>query len=209
MPVDGLVDSHQPEGSGRSGLYVRADQVKLWRLWATGRCPCPEVRVSGAQRFSPSGSRNSADIARATHSMADLALPGVEHLVMLSDHGGFISLHVAIRDEHGIPQPGGRVPFLWSDNRRTPQGCRRTCGFAGSPLDVPGGAAPALPVEFGPLRPAVLAEQVGMDMSPWFWGVGIMGHGAGPAPLQAGRAHPLAAVDAQAGSRVSGRRRGH
>ena len=94
-------------------LYVRADQVELWRLWAAGRYPGLEVGVSGTQRFSQSASKNSADIAMATHAMADLALRRVDHVVMFSDDSDFISLYVAIRDEPGIPLTGGRVPFLW------------------------------------------------------------------------------------------------
>ena len=147
MWVNDLVDRYEPQGAGRSGLYVdlenlhaggqamvqdlveswpaqapppsrlmlyvRADQVELWRLWATGRYPELEVGVSGTQHFSQSASKNSADIAMATHAMADLALRRVDHVVVFSDDSDFISLYVAIRDEPGIPRPGGRAPFLW------------------------------------------------------------------------------------------------
>ena len=89
------MDSPDPEADGWSGPYVAwrtrtpAAQVELWRLWAKGRYPALEVGGSGAQRFSPSGSRNSADIARA-----DLALRRVDHVVVFSDDSDFISLHI-------------------------------------------------------------------------------------------------------------------
>ena len=61
--------------------------------------PCADLEnlhASGAQRFSPSGSRNSADIA-----MAALVLRRVDHVVVFSDDGVFISLHVHILEMNG------------------------------------------------------------------------------------------------------------
>ncbi len=97
----------------RLSLYVRADHVELWKLWATSRFPEVEVMVYGTQHFSMSASKNSADIAMATHAMADLVLGRVTHVVMFSDDSDFISLYVAIRYDPGIPLPDGKVPFLW------------------------------------------------------------------------------------------------
>ena len=113
--VDNLIENwpdNVPPVS-RLMLYVRADQVELWRLWATSRFAGLEVVVNGTQHFSLSPTKNSADIAIATNAMADLVLQRVTHIVVFSDDSDFISLYVAIRDELGIPSSGGKVPFLW------------------------------------------------------------------------------------------------
>ena len=72
--VQGLIENwpdKAPRPSRRS-LYVRADQVDLWRLWAASRFTDLEVKVNGTQHFSLSSSKNSADIAIATNAIADL-----------------------------------------------------------------------------------------------------------------------------------------
>ena len=97
----------------RLGLYVRADQMELWRLWATSRFTGLEVRVNGTQNFNRSPSKNSADISISVHAMADLTLQRITHVVVFSEDSDFISLYAAIRDEPAIPQPEGRVPFTW------------------------------------------------------------------------------------------------
>ena len=97
----------------RLRLYVRADQVELWRLWADSRFPNLEVVVHGTQHFSLSPTKNSADIAIATNSMADLVLGRVTHVVVFSDDSDFISLYAAIRDEPAIPLLEEQVPFFW------------------------------------------------------------------------------------------------
>ena len=129
----------------RLALYVRADQVELWRLWATSRFPCLEVVVSGTQHFSMSATKNSADIAVATHAMADLALRRVSHVVVFSDDSDFISLYAAIRDEPEIPLPEGKVPFLWVITDREGSGIRY-----GQAVLPPGAAAPGRSRRAGP-----------------------------------------------------------
>ena len=95
-------------------LYVRADLVELWRLWATSEFRGLTVDVRGIQHFSTYSSKNSADIAIATNAMADLLLGRIGHVVVLSDDSDFISLYVAIRDEMNRSQSEtGKVPFLW------------------------------------------------------------------------------------------------
>lgn len=95
-------------------IYVRADLVELWRLWATSRFPQLTVLVKGIQHFSTYSSKNSADIAIATNAISDLLLGRVTHVVVLSDDSDFISLYAAIRDEMTLLQPQRRsVPFLW------------------------------------------------------------------------------------------------
>ena len=113
--IQSLIDSW-PGGvpaPSRLTLYVRADQVELWRLWATSRFTNLDVVVHGTQHFSMSSSKNSADIAIATNAMADLVLHRVTNVVVFSDDSDFISLYVSIRDEPGIPLTDGEVPFLW------------------------------------------------------------------------------------------------
>ena len=97
----------------RLTLYVRADQVELWRLWASSRFCDLDVAVHGTQHFSMSSSKNSADIAIATNAMADLILKRITHVTVFSDDSDFISLYAAIRDEPDIQLADGRVPFLW------------------------------------------------------------------------------------------------
>ena len=97
----------------RLSLYVRADQVELWRLWAMSRFENMEVVVKGTQHFSMSPTKNSADISIAINAMADLLLKRVSHIAVLSDDSDFISLYAAIRDEPHIVSSNGDAPFLW------------------------------------------------------------------------------------------------
>ena len=98
----------------RLTLYVRADWVEMWKLWATSRFPDLHVTVRGVQHFSFSSSKNSADIAIATAAVADLLLGRISHVVVMSDDRDFISLYLAIRDELGASEDSaGKVPFLW------------------------------------------------------------------------------------------------
>ncbi len=99
-------------------LYVRADQVELWRLWATNHFRDLELSVKGTQHFSLSASKNSADIAIATNAMTDLILGRITYVVVFSDDSDFISLYVAIRDEPDVPLVDGGTPFLWIVNDR-------------------------------------------------------------------------------------------
>ena len=113
--VQGLLENWPASAPSpsRLTLYVRADQVELWRLWATSRFTELDVVVYGTQHFSLSSSKNSADIAIATNAMADLTLKRVNYVVVFSDDSDFISLYIAIRDDPDIPRVDGRAPFLW------------------------------------------------------------------------------------------------
>ena len=114
--VEALV-ANWPKGipaPSRLTLYVRADWVEMWRLWATSRFPDLHVAISGIQHFSFSSSKNSADIAIATAAVADLLLGRISHVVVMSDDRDFISLYLAIREEMGTsPDSAVKVPFLW------------------------------------------------------------------------------------------------
>ncbi len=103
----------------RMTLYVRADQVELWRLWSTSRFPTIDVVVNGTQHFSMSSTKNSADISMAINAMTDLILKRVSHVVVLSDDSDFISLYCAIRDEPDIPLLDCKPPFTWAVTGRT------------------------------------------------------------------------------------------
>lgn len=94
-------------------LYLPADEVELWRIWATSRFADLEVVVQGTQHFSRSSSKNSADVAIATNAIADLVLGQVTHVAIFSDDSDFMSVFVAIRDEPAVSSEDGRVPFLW------------------------------------------------------------------------------------------------
>ena len=95
-------------------VYVRADLVDLWQLWARSQFGIVEVVVKGVQHFSASLSKNSADIAIATTAMADFVLRRVSHVGVFSDDSDFISLFGAIREELNQPQYNKiKVPFLW------------------------------------------------------------------------------------------------
>ena len=113
--VQGLIENWPDKAPRptRLSLYVRADQVDLWRLWSASLFTDLEVKVNGTQHFSLSSSKNSADIAIATNAMADLVLQRVTHVVVFSDDSDFISLYAAIRDDPGVPFSDDKVPFLW------------------------------------------------------------------------------------------------
>ena len=94
-------------------LYVRADNVELWRLWATSRFKDLDVKVNGTQHFSKSATKNSADIAMAVNAMADMLTKRVSHVVVFSDDSDFISLYCAILDEPDIQILDDKTPFSW------------------------------------------------------------------------------------------------
>ncbi len=96
----------------RMTLYVRADQVELWRLWTVDQFGSVQVLVKGIQHFSRDSSKNSADIAMATNAIADFVRGRIGHIVVFSDDSDFISLYAAIRDE--VDGTRGPTPFLWA-----------------------------------------------------------------------------------------------
>ena len=98
----------------RISLYVRADQVELWRLWTTSHFPALVVEVKGVQHFTATLSKNSADIALAADAISDLLMDRVKHVTVVSDDSDFIALYAKVREETTRSQPGSaKVPFLW------------------------------------------------------------------------------------------------
>ena len=94
-------------------LYTRANQVEMWRLWASHEFPSLQVYASGTQNFSQNSTKNSADIAMSVQAMADLLQKRVTHIAVFSDDSDFISLYHTIVQEPEIDTPKGIAPFLW------------------------------------------------------------------------------------------------
>jgi hypothetical protein len=109
-----------PEELPRPGLlhlYVKADNVGAWQLWATDAYPSLEIKVTGVQHYSLDGSKNSADIALALDAIVDLLKGRTSHVAILSDDSDFAILSGKIAQE--IPKLGnGKLPFIWFQTDR-------------------------------------------------------------------------------------------
>ena len=108
-----------PEGIpplARLNLYVRADQVSLWDVWAASRFPGPTVIVKGIQHFTSSHSKNSADIAIAIDAVADFVTGAIQFVSVISDDSDFMPLYAKLKELGRF-----RAPFLWvmTDRIRT------------------------------------------------------------------------------------------
>lgn len=100
-----------PEGTPpprRLNLYVQADRVSLWDIWATGRFPQLIVTVRGIQHFSNRQSKNSADIAIAIDAIADYVRGVAQFVAVMSDDSDFIPLYAKLKE-----LSEKTVPFLW------------------------------------------------------------------------------------------------
>ena len=89
-------------------LYVRADRVALWEMWATSRFPSLTVMVKGIQHFSHNHSKNSADMAIAMDAVADFVTGEAEFIAVMSDDSDFMPVFAKLKD-----MASGRAPFLW------------------------------------------------------------------------------------------------
>lgn len=92
----------------RLNLYVRADLVQLWDLWAASRFPDLTVMVHGIQHFSGQPTKNSADIALAIDAVADFMAGATQFAAVMSDDSDFIALYAKLRQ-----LAEGSTPFLW------------------------------------------------------------------------------------------------
>ncbi len=101
---------------GSLHLYVRADRVALWEMWATGNYPALRVTVKGVQHFSHHHSKNSADMAIAMDAIADFVTGDTEFVAVLSDDSDFMPVFAKLK-----AMSKGRAPFLWlvTDRVRT------------------------------------------------------------------------------------------
>ncbi|MDE2822350.1 MAG: NYN domain-containing protein, partial [Chloroflexota bacterium] len=92
----------------RLNLYVQADRVTLWDIWATGRFPQLAVMARGIQHFSNRQSKNSADIAIAIDAIADYVNGVAQYVAVMSDDSDFIPLYGKLKE-----LSDETVPFLW------------------------------------------------------------------------------------------------
>ena len=93
-------------------LYVKADQVELWRFWTAERHLSPDIHVVGVQHHTLKGSKNSADIALALDVITDLLKGRSTYAAILSDDSDFATLFIKITQE--IPKlDSGKFPFIW------------------------------------------------------------------------------------------------
>ena len=108
--IENIIDDW-PEGTPpptRLNLYVQADRVSLWDIWANGRFPQLTVTVRGIQHFSRRQSKNSADIAIAIDAIADFVNGVAQFVAVMSDDSDFIPLYAKLKELETR-----RVPFLW------------------------------------------------------------------------------------------------
>ncbi len=108
-----------PEGAPALGslhLYVRADRVALWEMWASGSYPNLHVTVKGVQHFSHHHSKNSADMAIAMDAIADFVTGDSEFVAVMSDDSDFMPVFAKLKE-----MSDGKAPFLWlvTDRVRT------------------------------------------------------------------------------------------
>ena len=106
-----------PEGTPpptRLNLYVQADRVSLWDIWANGRFPQLTTTAKGIQHFSNRQSKNSADIAIAIDAIADYVTGVAQFVAVMSDDSDFIPLYAKLKELEAR-----RVPFLWLVTDRT------------------------------------------------------------------------------------------
>ena len=97
---------------GSLSLYVRADKVAVWEMWAEQVYPDLRVRVRGVQHFSNHKAKNSADLAITADAVADLVTGQAAAVAVVSNDSDFGALFVKVRElarDAGLEQP----PFLW------------------------------------------------------------------------------------------------
>lgn len=93
-------------------LYVRADKMAMWQLWADAEYPALRVRVRGVQHFSNSKAKNSADLAIAADAIGDLATGQAATIGVVSNDSDFGALFVKVRELASAAGPE-QTPFLW------------------------------------------------------------------------------------------------
>ena len=106
-----------PQGTpplSRLNLYVRADRVALWDIWACSRFPRLTVTVRGIQHFTSPHCKNSADIAIAIDAVADFVTEATRFVAVMSDDSDFMPLYAKLKD-----LAEAVVPFLWVMTDRT------------------------------------------------------------------------------------------
>jgi hypothetical protein len=99
-------------------LYVRADQVGLWRIWAGHQFPTIETLVKGVQHYTVAGSKNSADMALALDAITDILKGRTQHIAIMSDDSDYATLFAAIKQETNSTG-NQKVPFKWFMTNRS------------------------------------------------------------------------------------------
>ena len=93
-------------------LYVRADRVASWEMWAEATYPNLRVRVRGVQHFTNNKAKNSADLAITADAVADLVTGQANAVAVVSNDSDFGALFVKVKElarSVGVEQ----TPFLW------------------------------------------------------------------------------------------------
>ena len=120
--ISQVVDDLSSESDYRTptslSLYVKADKLELWRIWADGKWPQMDLRVRGVQHFTNgSRSKNSADLAITADATEDFALGRTSLVAVVSNDSDFGALFVKIH-EMSIQREYERTPFLWITSER-------------------------------------------------------------------------------------------
>ena len=107
-----ISDWPEPLPLGSVSLYVRADKVAVWEMWAESSYPDLRVRVRGVQHFSNHKAKNSADLAITADAVADLVTGQAAAVAVVSNDSDFGALFVKIKE---MAHSAGleHAPFLW------------------------------------------------------------------------------------------------
>lgn len=151
-------------------LYVRADKVAVWEMWAEEAYPELRVRVRGVQHFSNHKAKNSADLAITADAVADLITGQAAAVAVVSNDSDFGALFVKVRE---LAHAAGLrpTPFLWITSpdagalspemeRFIPAALRWDLSAAGP---APAAAVPKPQPLTGADRPAALPEALAAD----------------------------------------------
>lgn len=114
--------------AGRLCLYVRAENLDLWEMWAKSQFPDLAVVVKGVQHYSFHPSKNAADMSIAMDALSDMMLRRANWVVVFSDDSDFIGLYAKVKEIHEESGGDGRkAPFTWvlTDRRDTRSGTIR------------------------------------------------------------------------------------
>ena len=114
--------------AGRLCLYVRAENLDLWEMWAKSQFPSLAVVVKGIQHYSFHPSKNAADMSIAMDALSDMMLRRANWVVVLSDDSDFIGLYAKVKEIHEESGGDGRkAPFTWvlTDRKDTRSGTIR------------------------------------------------------------------------------------
>ena len=107
-----IADWPGPLPLGSVSLYVRADKIAVWEMWAESLYPDLRVRVRGIQHFSNHRAKNSADLAITADAVADLVTGQAAAAAVVSNDSDFGALFVKIKE---MARSAGleHTPFLW------------------------------------------------------------------------------------------------